>query len=267
MKYCINYYKDFRYLNEINEIIFTPKDINENFIKYVEDNFKQEQRIIVSLVNAGDLASMMPLIDKLRSIHSNYAIIIKLTQYDANLLSGHTFFFGEYCKTYDQVATFIAMGVSDVYIVETLAFSLRDIGNYAHEYDVNVRVLPNVAQSTLGSISRLPQECKFFIRPEDVDVYEPYVDVFELFGDVSRLSVTYEVYNEKQWQGPISYIVKGLDDMFSLDAATPFGEQRLSCGQKCYKCEYCTRQVEINKIADKYKLKIKKAENNDVNNS
>ena len=42
MKYCINYYKDFRYLNEIDEIIFTPKDINENFIKYVEDNFKRK---------------------------------------------------------------------------------------------------------------------------------------------------------------------------------------------------------------------------------
>ena len=258
MKYCINYYKNFRYLDEVDEIIF-PK-LNENVIKYIE-GMKQEQRAIISLVSAEDLDSMLPLVEKIKSIHQNYTIIISIKQYGLyfDKIKGiYPFFLGEYCKTFDQVYTFIKLGVSDVYITETLGFSLGEIGKFVKEQGIKVRVLPNVAQSTLGSLSELPHECRFFIRPEDVDVYEPYVDVFELFGNEDKLSVTYEIYKEKKWKGFINHVVKGMNDLFSLDAEMPFGEYRLNCKQRCYQCNLCTRQKEINNIMDEQGIIIKK---------
>lgn len=257
MKYCINYYKDFRYLNEVDEIIFTPKDMNDNFVKYIEENFKQEQRIIVNLTTA-NLASMTPIIDKLKSVHPYYAIIIDYNNGSYEYVKDkYNFFFGKYCKTFDEVYTFIDMGVTDVYIVETLGFSLADMGIYAKDHGVFVRVLPNVAQSTLGSTSRLPQENKFFIRPEDTDIYEDYVTVFELFGDVSKLSVTYEIYKAKEWHGPLNYIIQGFkDELFNLDNKAPFGKYRLNCKQRCYKCQMCSVQRDLNKFLTDNKLKV-----------
>ena len=265
MKYCISYYKNFRYLDEIDEIIFSPVDINENFIEFIENNIKQEQRVIISLVHEPAVAEVLPMIDKLKEVHENYAIIIKYSEYQTSLdidFNKYKYFFSDYCKTFDQVYSFIRSGATDVYVVETLGFSLKDIGEYARERGVAVRVMPNVAQSSLGSHSELPYECRFFIRPEDTDLYESYVDVFELFGDSSKFSVTYEIYKEKKWDGPINYVIKGLyGDLFTLQGAIPFGEHRLNCGQKCYKCKLCTRTKEVNKILDENGLIV--AENKD----
>lgn len=257
MKYCINYYRDFRYINEIDEIIFDRLD-NMTF-DFIQNEMKQEQKVILD-VTRKDPAAVKPFIDKVIKIHPNYDLIIEFNRTSIDAYEGYRKFFGEYCKTFDQVYSFINYGATNVYIVETLGFSLKEVGTYARERDVAVRVLPNVAQSTIGNLSLLPPENKFFIRPEDTDLYEEYVDVFELFGDVHKLSVTYEVYKDKQWKGYIGNLVKGLPDLFSLDAAAPFGEYRLNCGQKCYKCHMCTVQKELNNIMDQNNLKIVKEE-------
>ena len=255
MKYCINYYGNFRYLNEIDEIIFDYTGVGD-ILNFIQEKIKPEQRVLLSLVHAEDLDALVPIVDRLKEIHPNYTIILKKDQLTHRIKDNHPFFLGEYCKTFDQVYSFIELDVTDIYIVETLGFSIKDMGTYAHEHNVKVRVLPNVAQSTLGSLSQLPHECRFFIRPEDVSVYEPYVDVFELFGDNHKLSVTYEIYKEGNWKGALGNLIKGLPLDFSLDAQSPYGEYRLNCGQKCYKCKMCTVHKELNDIMDQNNLRI-----------
>lgn len=261
MKYCINYYKNFRHIDKIDEIIFdcNKKFLDKSFIEFVKDNIKQEQRVILSMVNDAEVVTMMlPIVNKLKEVHENYAIRTDIASAVNFQLKdkGYKFFLVERCTDFDQVFSAIKYGSTDVYVTDQLGFNLMDVGTYAHEHNVKVRVLPNVAQSSIGILSQFPPENKFFIRPEDVDVYEPYVDVFELFGPEDKLSVTYEIYQEKEWRGPIGELIIGINELFSLDGKHPFGQYRLNCRQVCYKCELCNRFREINVITDKHNLKI-----------
>ena len=93
---------------------------------------------------------------------------------------------------------------------------------------------------------------RFWIRPEDTELYEPYVDIFEILpgqNDTSRLSVIYEIYRDRQWLGNLNDII--------LDFSSPivnnrgvnphFGEMRLNCGKKCVvgQCNLCPQMADL----------------------
>ena len=42
-------------------------------------------------------------------------------------------------------------------------------------------------------MENLPQLTKFFIRPEDIPLYEGYVDYMEFFGEPGRLNYCYDI--------------------------------------------------------------------------
>ena len=62
----------------------------------------------------------------------------------------------------------------------------------AHVKNIQIRVFPNVAQSR----SEIPAIKQFFIRPEDLNAYEPYVDIYEFYRVNSSINtdVLYEIY-------------------------------------------------------------------------
>lgn len=161
---------------------------------------------------------------------------------------------------------------SEVYIVDSLGFSLKDVnyvcGNrdYQRPHDVKIRVLPNVAQST----SPLePGLTCFWIRPEDMMAYDSLVDVMEFYQykiTDPRFSQTdpdllYKIYFEDgEWTGEISEIIEfftyneyqnPIDNTF-LDGT--FTAHRLSCDKKCTKghhCGFCSQHAELAEILSK----------------
>lgn len=259
MKYCISYYKNFRHLDEVDEIIFPYSDNLPAFFE--EKKFNKKQRILIH-IGEKDLAQVVPTLRKIQTLVYNMAVIAKRHTGVSKTLTenGIEFFYSDYCKTFDQVYTFKEEGVSDIYVVETLGFDLKEIGTYCHDYDVNVRVLPNVLQSTLGSTSRLPQVCHFFIRPDDVKAYESYVDVFELFGDEEKYSITYEIYKDEHWDDDLQFVIKGITKPMYISPELPFGEYRLKCRQRCYSCTLCERLQDFEKELKKGGLTVKKQE-------
>jgi hypothetical protein len=107
-----------------------------------------------------------------------------------------------------------------------------------------------VAQSSGKGLSGvIPAINQFFIRPEDTETYEPFVDVFELWGDSSRLSVTYEIYKQQQWLGDIQDLIIGFnDDVPNAGIMEHFAQIRLGCKKKCFqgkKCDICKTMREI----------------------
>lgn len=69
---------------------------------------------------------------------------------------------------------------TDMYICEELGFSLLKISKILHDNNVKVRVFPNICQSSFPETESIKT---FFIRPEDIIFYAPFVDVFELVAD------------------------------------------------------------------------------------
>jgi hypothetical protein len=123
------------------------------------------------------------------------------------------------------------------------------------------RVFPDIAQVPKGSEKYINPLAKFFIRPEDVSLYEDYVDLFEIYHQGDRTSVVYEIYKQEQWLGNLNQIILGLKcDIMNTSIAPHFGKCRLNCNKMCYidKCHICP---EIEKLAyafDDAKLEIVK---------
>ena len=245
MKYCIPYYRDFKYFDNADEIVLTYKGVHNgtNIVKWVTDHYAQEQRIIVDIIEREiDIEDMIPILAMLKQKHENMVVKTSISDYELLRKEDIPYFFAEFCNTIDKVYSFISRGVTDVYIVESLCFDLKEIGEFCHEQGVKVRVFPNIAQYSVGEKEHIPDPCKFFIRPEDTDFYEEYVDVFEFMGGNRELSTLFEIYKNKQWLGDLKLIIAGLTNDFPNTGILPlFGTQRTKCQHRCMigKCSLC----------------------------
>ena len=265
MRYCVQYYKDFRYNSLIDEIIFP---FSEGIVDIIsQKKWKDNQRFIIDISNENKLSDAMPVILMCKKIHDNLSVMMTLRQsYSDSFIindlkkANISFFYYEYAKTLDQIYGLIHLGASDVYITESAGFNLKEIGEYCHNKDVLVRVIPNIAQYTLGLSVLIPDSCKFFIRPEDTSTYDQYVDVFEIIAPVDKTSVLYEIYKNGVWDGDLNKIIAGFNNILPNASLLPhFGTARLSCQQKCMlgKCNQCIVMEELAKKFDKNEITFK----------
>ena len=256
MKYCVKYYKNFRYNDIINEIIFNYADYRDNIVEKLEEQeWKENQRIIIDICLGGDL-EIIPILKMCMKIHNNFAVRVDIIQNEVVeelKKQDIPFFYANYANTPDEIYGMIQRGVSDVYVTESLAFSIEKISPYYKTKGVNVRMIPNIAQYRKGFKENIPDPCKFFIRPEDVEIYEPYVDTFEIIAPDDRLSVLFEIYNNRQWLGDLKDLIVGLEESFFNTGLVPyFGPERLKCGQKCMQ-EKCNLCLQMKELSDKFK--------------
>lgn len=174
------------------------------------------------------------------------------------------FFFSEYIVGWDELNGILDLGVTDVYIVEELCFELDKVAEIVHQKGARVRVFPNVAQSSWKGTAALK---KFFIRPEDVDAYEPYIDTFEFWdGNHEHKKnmdiVLHKVYAiDKKWFGKLNEIIYGLDcDIDSRFTIPRFAEMRIKCNKRCIKggsCNICDNIYDLSKTLEKAEIMVK----------
>lgn len=263
MKYAIHYHTGFRYMNEVDEVIIKFNNRNFNLIPFLEEK-SQEQRIIVDITSiaADQVINYLPDFIRAVGVHKNLALRISIEQrdfmpdfYENNI----PFFFDELVDTWDKLVSFVQLQVSDIYIVSDLGFDLKDVAAYCKKNNVYVRVFPNVSQfsTPIGNLDRIKG---FFIRPEDIFIYEEYVDICEFWGELDRQSVYYEIYTKQNWLGNLNEIIANCNiDIGNKTIAPLFATLRLECKKKCYRglCKKCDRIVATGKALDEKHLIIK----------
>lgn len=252
MKYCIPYHKSFRYKDIIDEVIY---EYDKNIVDIIsKEPWKDTQTVIINLpydLQIDDL--LIPTLKMCKKNHNNLMIRLTETQDEIRETLREAkipYFYSNYAITADEIYSLIKKGASDVYVTESLAFNLIKIGEYCKTKGVRIRIIPNVAQYRVGFKSEIPDPCKFFVRPEDTELYEPYVSVFEISGLADRFSVTYEIYRNKQWIGNLSDLITGFTEDFPNGSLVPyFGPERLKCGQRCMQenCNLCEQMKELAK--------------------
>ena len=255
MKYCIQYYKKFRYNDIIDEIIFNYADYYDNIVdKLEQQGWKDTQRIIIDVRIGGEL-DIVPILKMCMKKHKNFAVRVDVIQDElVEKLKEEEipFFYNNYANTPDEIYGMIQRGVSDVYVTESLAFNIEKVGSYCKEKEVKVRMIPNIAQYKKGFKKDIPDPYKFFVRPEDAKLYDPYVDVFEIVASDDRLSIIYEIYKNECWEGDLRLLVIGLESPFyNKGIVDYFGPERLKCNQKCMQ-EKCTLCKQIKELADRF---------------
>jgi hypothetical protein len=271
MKYCVYYDKNFKYSELLDETIYLYHD--NIVMEITKREWREDKRVIIDIIGEKEDENIIPILQKCKQVHDNLAI--KLNFYKHKELAKKLkelnidYFYNNYANTIDEVYSLIKLGVSDIYIAESAGFNLIELGKYCKDKGVNVRVIPNVAQYKINYKEEIPDINKFFIRPEDTDIYEPYVDVFEFLGPDYKLSITFEIYRNKVWDGDLNKLIIGINDSIMNNGIPPiFGQERLKCNQKCMieKCNLCSEMAKLSNQLKDNNLRINKTKDKEWQN-
>lgn len=274
MEFCVNYKKDFKYLNDVNEITIQFRRKNKSLVDFLL--LHQNQRINIFIQDEEDFIknNSIKLFDAIAIEHPEINFAFKLKDYKGkktreiveiieDRVIKHRFFFETFVKDWDTLYGYIELKPSDIYITEDLGFELAAVGKILHSDDIRVRVFPNVAQS---SWNKTPALKKFFIRPEDVYLYEKYVDVMEFFGREESIETYYKIYAiDKKWFGKLNEVILSFDDdnIDSRYILPHFAERRLNCGKRCLRgrpCQVCNAIEGLASVLESENLMIKNFE-------
>lgn len=246
MKYCVEYNSKFKYLKEIDEltIIFNRKDSSlPSFIeKYQDKRINIYIKEITDFIEHNCLSLIKELFNKYHNIYlklPNYNVKESQELYKQLQNTTIPYFFDTFIRSWDDLYGYILLNPSDLYIVEELGFNIKDIYDIISPKSINLRIFPNIAQSTWKNTPALK---KFFIRPDDIIYYEPYVSTIEFIGTYNKNNIYYKVYaKDKKWFGKLNELIidfnnDTLDNKFLLFS---FGEKRVNCNKKCLKGKSC----------------------------
>lgn len=266
MKYAINFYRNCRVLPKADEIIIKyEKTGQEDLVRFARE-LPQEQRLIVNICMLDAENDDYRIFKDAISAHKNMAFMISRDQtiyyqdfYEMNL----PYFFIEPISNLDDFMGVITLGVTDIYVANELGFYLNKISTICKDKGIQIRVYPNVAQSS--SSFPTPGFKKFFIRPEDVELYEQYVDILEFWGPIDKQAVLYDIYHDGRWQGNLQDIILNLNEEIDNMRIMPvFGEARSCCHKKCAynQCHFCDNiksaatALEVKEIVLKRKKRV-----------
>lgn len=251
MKYCLNYNKNTEHANHIQDadewtIKYNSKDAtlldfldlhkDKRINIYFEEKIKQD------------------FLEELCNKYSNVYIKLNYQLYNEFFINKENkpkirFFFDTQISEVDTLNALLKIGVTDVYIVENLCFELDKISKLVHSYNAAIRVYPNIAQSKWNDTPALK---KFFIRPEDINEYEKYIDVIEFYNVDKQVDIYYNIYKiKKQWFGKLNEIILDFNSEIDNKYIIPrFAEMRIKCGKNCLKGGNCRRCEVIEELSN-----------------
>ena len=229
--FCLNYYPSQSYLKDADQFKIKYRPADRTLKDFLETY--QDKSIVIDIsdsFNQIDAKLFKNLYEKYKNFklivnYDNQEYIDRIKTYNL------PFFFSNYVTTIDQLNGFLAYHPTDMYICEELGFNLHKVSKLLHDNNIRVRVFPNICQS---SFPETPSIKTFFIRPEDIESYSAFVDVFELISDKERQAVLFKIYKQEKWFGKIKEIIPTFkDELDSRYIIENFGAIRSKCGKRC----------------------------------
>jgi len=138
--------------------------------------------------------------------------------------------------SYWELEGLINLGVEYAYVGIPLFFDLEHV----KDLNIKLRTIPTVSYN-----HSLPHDngiCGQWIRPEDVDKYDPYIDVMEFeYCQVSREEALFRAYAlNKSWNTRLDLLVEDLGSPAINRLINPeLVNTRLNCRQRCKSGQSC----------------------------
>lgn len=142
-------------------------------------------------------------------------------------------------------------GATDIYIDGPLGFQYDVLKSQKNNRKIRVSptISPNAALSTSSNIN------SFFIRPEDLHLYNKVIDVID-FNEPNqeKEDTLFSIYKRGTFNFDLKELIPALNaSVPNLFIGDTFGQNRLNCGQRCKipgcSCHICETQQKItNKI-------------------
>lgn len=270
MKICMNFRAGGRYNNEIEEfnVVLSNESKVTLFIDFLSGELVKEQKINVDITKFENITdTVFTLFKEIAKKFKNVSFIINKSQreyaatfYELNI----PYFFNVVATDWDTVHSLKKLGVAEMYVGEDLCFNLDKVVSVVKQDNIKLRTYANIAQikNEFGNADTLKS---FFIRPEDLDLYEEIFDSIEFAGPVDRQDVLYKIYRiDRKWSGDLRQIIIGLKEELDSRFLIPFfAVKRVNCNRKCMKgssCKICERTRDLITEMQEAGLEIKKNE-------
>ena len=149
----------------------------------------------------------------------------KIKEYDLK------FFYSEPVKTFYELNSLKKLGVCYVYVDAPLFFKMQKVKNAG----IPLRLIPNRCYVE-GTIPRDSGLHGCWIRPEKLEIYEPYASIVEFHCDnIKQEMALWKIYMvDKEWPGDMNSYLYGFNEhMDSRIVYEGLDEIRLNCGQSC----------------------------------
>lgn len=245
MHYCLSAQVSDEYIKKVDEIRIKYKELNKLLDLY---EINPNLSIILTIsTQQKDAGIDWNEIEKYNTMWQKRLIV-----------ETDSFEIMDVCKALD-IKFFYALPVNNFYDLKALAeygccdvkidAPLTHMLDKLSVYDITYRMTPNIAYYAF-----IPRENGIigsWVRPEDVELYEDYIDVFEFEDcDKKKEEALYRVYNEtKSWIGDLNKLItnfnyQGVNHKISKDLTLC----RMFCNQKCTQgvnCNICQRFLDI----------------------
>lgn len=244
MKYCLSNRQSKEYLQKCNEIKILYIDRNDIY-DLIEE---YPDKTLILQLPAKDYVIDYEELRKF-NILTKYKLICsapELSMMQECKNRDIAFYYSYPVDTYSDLNFLTNLGVSQVILEAPLFFDLEKIA----QAGVKVRA---VANRTTSSNFPLGQVCGTWIRPEDVEAYDPYVVTIEFdSNNLENEKTLFRIYAEdKTWNGYLYQLIArrySAEDLVFNNArcnkiAPTLVEKRINCGQRCAqpegKCKAC----------------------------
>lgn len=162
------------------------------------------------------------------------------------------FFWAYPITSYYELRGVLDLGVSEVLLGAPLYFdlTLKELQN------VKVRLIANLCYEDY--IPRANGIYGTYVRPDDVDRYEPYVDTLEFRTDgLTQEATLLEIYKRKEWGGNLNLLLTNLGcDVDNRAIPDEFAAARIQCRQSCMRsgsCHFCETSIKFSNTLKKRK--------------
>lgn len=258
MNFAVKYNPKFRHFDTVDEVVVTPAQVDKKFFDLVPASAK----ILLNLHRyiSKDIEEIFITYNELKEKYDKIIMQINLSAPSAkdfmNIFKEKEipYMFLNYCRTIDQVYAMSMLKAKEVYIVEELGFYLNELQYFRDTFNVKLRIFPDIAQCADFTHDIVPAITKFWVRPEDLIFYQPYIDTIELYREDDRLSVVYEFYKQRMYKDKLNILILDAPDLdINGNTLDPrFGNMRINCGKRCQtrRCNLC---YEMRDLANKFK--------------
>ena len=250
MKYSISYNSDISLRKAADEI-----RVPFNKLGYIYEfmtNHPEKQYVIIVDSILTNFDNQLKLVTAV--LQDNYTIeckTIDIIKYVKN--KGYNCFYAYSATDWETFNNLLNLQVSDIYIDGPICFDISALEKIKKTNNINIRVRPNISTNAfLGN--NLTSLNSFFIRPEDLNLYESAIDtiVFDKETSLLKEETLFKIYKKEQYAGNLKDIVFQLDtDINNLHFPQSFGKYRTNCKQKCKAGERCRYCFTVDKLVSK----------------
>ena len=234
--------------------------------QFIKDNKDKRYNIIVGNISRDEIDKIIEQVNIIHNAGCEYTVECGNPMLLQTMLDkGYCAYLSLPVTDWELFDTLINLGVSDIYIDGPLGFDCGRAFESASKRNIKIRVSPSVSPNSM--LAAGPNENSFFIRPEDLRVYEPYIDVidFKTFI-IDREETLFSIYK----RGSYLYDLKDLISNLNISVSNPlvskeFATYRLDCRQRCkipgYHCYLCKNEILAANYIEKLGSQMREEEN------